>query len=198
MVWIDIAILVIVGISVLISIIRGFVKEAMSLVVWLAAFWISLTFAGRLAVLFQKWIADPTIQRVAAYATLFVATLIIGAIVNYIIGQLVKKTGLSGTDRLIGMFFGLGRGVVIVSALLMIAGYTPLPKEPVWKESVLIGYVEPAVKAIIKVMPDEMVKYIKFEGVSESGDSKNSYSKDNSDKQTDNSNIIENVKKLVN
>ncbi len=163
MVWIDIVIVSVIGLSIVISLLRGFVREAMSLVVWVAAFWISLTFSARLSILFQRWISDPTIQRVAAYVSLFVATLVIGAIVNYILGQLVKKTGLSGTDRMIGILFGLARGVVIISALLMVAGYTPLPKEPAWKQSKLIGYIEPAVTAIIDVLPDDMVQYIKFE-----------------------------------
>lgn len=161
MVWIDIVILTIIGVSVIISIVRGFVKEAMSLIVWIAAFWISLTFAARLSVELQRWIADQTAQRIAAYALLFVATLIVGALVNYVINQLVKKTGLSGTDRMIGMFFGLGRGIIIVSVLLLLANYTSIPQDPVWKESKMISHIQPAVKALVNVLPDEMKDYFK-------------------------------------
>ncbi len=162
MVWIDITILVIVGASVLISVIRGFVKEAMSLVVWVAAFWVAITFSARLSALLAQWISDPMIQRVSAYVILFVATLIIGAIINFIIGQLVKKTGLSGTDRMIGIVFGLTRGVVIVSALIILSGYTTLPQSQVWSDSIFIKQVEPAVESVRKVLPEDISQYLKF------------------------------------
>ena len=162
LVWIDITILVILGVSVLISVIRGFVKEAMSLVVWIAAFWVAITFSARLSGVLAQWISDPMIQRVAAYIILFVTTLIIGAIVNYIIGQLVKKTGLTGTDRMIGVVFGLTRGVVIVSALIILSGYTTLPQSEVWSKSLLIKQVEPAVEQVRKMLPEDISQYLQF------------------------------------
>lgn len=162
MVWIDIAILVILGASVVISVIRGFVKEAMSLVVWIAAFWVAITFSARLSGILAQWISDPMIQRVSAYVILFVITLIIGAIINFIIGQLVKKTGLTGTDRMIGIVFGLTRGVVIVSALIILSGYTTLPQSQVWSDSILIKQVEPAVESVRKILPEDIGQYLKF------------------------------------
>ncbi|THB73589.1 MAG: CvpA family protein [Gammaproteobacteria bacterium] len=162
MVWIDITILVILGVSVLISVIRGFVKEAMSLIVWIAAFWVAITFSVRLSGVLSQWVSDPMIQRIAAYVILFVATLIVGGIVNFIIGQLVKSTGLTGTDRMIGVIFGLTRGLVIVSALIILAGYTTLPQSDVWKQSMLIKQVEPAVEQVRKMLPEDISQYLQF------------------------------------
>ena len=137
MVWVDYAILIIIGFSTLISLTRGFVKEAMSLVVWVVAFFIASQFYGDLAVFFTQ-ISDQMIRRGVAVVALFVSCLILGAIVNYIIGQLVIKTGLSGTDRVLGLVFGAIRVVLIVAALLFaIDSFTTLPNSPWLRESQL-------------------------------------------------------------
>lgn len=138
MIWIDYAILIIISLSTLISLTRGFVKEALSLVIWVAAFFIASTFYADLAA-FLTQINDPMIKNASAVVALFISTLIIGAITNYVIGQLVVKTGLSGTDRVLGLCFGALRGVLIVAAILFaIDSFTTLSNSDWWRESLLI------------------------------------------------------------
>ncbi|MCL1127111.1 CvpA family protein [Shewanella surugensis] len=138
MVWIDYAIIVIIGMSTLISLVRGFAKEAMSLVVWVVAFFVASQFYLELAVHITA-IQDEMVRNGVAIAILFISTLILGALVNYLLGQLVSKTGLSGTDRVLGLCFGALRGALIVSALLFFMDtFTGAPKTYWWQSSQLV------------------------------------------------------------
>ncbi|GIU08529.1 MULTISPECIES: CvpA family protein [Shewanella] len=138
MVWIDYAIIIVIGLSTLISLVRGFVKEAMSLVVWFAAFFIASQFYLKLATHLTQ-MQDEMVRNGVAIAILFVSTLILGALVNYLIGQLVSKTGLSGTDRVLGLCFGALRGALIVSALLFFMdAFTGAPNTDWWQDSTLV------------------------------------------------------------
>jgi len=136
--WLDIAILSVIGLSALISLVRGFAKEALSLIIWCGAFFIASQYYAKLAVYFTN-IKDDMVRNGAAIAALFVATLVVGAIVNYVISQLVQKTGLSGTDRILGVVFGALRGVLIVAAaLFFVDAFTALPDSEWWRGSQLV------------------------------------------------------------
>jgi len=141
--WLDIAILAIIALSALISLVRGFVREVLSLVVWVAAFWIGIRFAEPLSLYLVDYIASPSARLGAAFAVLFVTTLLLGALVNYMAGQLVGRTGLTGTDRFIGVFFGIARGVLVIAVLILAAGLTALPAERWWQESVMVEQMQP-------------------------------------------------------
>jgi membrane protein required for colicin V production len=128
----------VIGFSALISLVRGFVKEALSLVIWAGAIFISNQYYERLAVYFTK-IDNELLRKGAAVAALLIATLVVGAVVNYVIAQLVQKTGLSGTDRVLGVVFGALRGVLIIAgALFFIDAFTTLSNAEWWRDSVLI------------------------------------------------------------
>lgn len=139
--WADLAILAILLVSSLISIKRGFVHEALSLAGWVAAFIVATLFSASLATLFVNSIESPSVREMVAFALLFACTLIVAAMANYLISEVVRMTGLSGTDRLFGMVFGLVRGVIVVMALLLLVPpLIPIDQEVWWRESNIIPH----------------------------------------------------------
>ena len=141
MVWIDYAIIAVIAFSSLVSLIRGFVREALSLVTWGCAFFVASHYYTYLSVWFTGF-EDELVRNGIAIAVLFIATLIVGAIVNFVIGQLVEKTGLSGTDRVLGVCFGALRGVLIVAAILFfLDSFTGVSKSEDWSKSPLIPQI---------------------------------------------------------
>jgi membrane protein required for colicin V production len=133
--WIIIAIVLL---SSLISIRRGFVKEALSLVTWIAAFIVARLFGPQLAALLTDYIESPSMRFAVAFGVLFIVTLIVGALLSHLIAEFVRITGLSGTDRLFGMIFGLARGLLILVIGVSLIRLTPLVEDEWWRESVLI------------------------------------------------------------
>lgn len=136
--WLDFTIIGIIALSAIISIVRGFVKEAISLCVWFGAFFIASQLYPNLATYLTQ-IDDQLIRNGSAIAILFIATLIAGALVNYIVSKLVEATGLSGTDRFLGAIFGGLRGLLIVSALLFFLDtFTAADNSQWWQASILV------------------------------------------------------------
>lgn len=118
--WLDWLILVIVVVSTLISLKRGFVKEALSLAAWIAAFLISTSFAARLSLKMTDFITNDAFRYAAAYVILFASTLILGAVINSMVARVVKASGLTGTDRALGTIFGFARGLVLVLVMVFV------------------------------------------------------------------------------
>lgn len=139
--WADWTIIAIIAVSVLIGVMRGFVREAISMLTWVTAFIVAMLFHDVVAVRLEQLIATPSLRYAAAWVLLFVAVLLLGALINFVVGQLVKATGLSGTDRLLGMLFGATRGLIVIMALLILApGVVPVNKDVWWQQSFLIPH----------------------------------------------------------
>jgi membrane protein required for colicin V production len=142
MVWVDYVIPGIIVLSALFSLMRGFVREALSLIGWVTAFWLALRYSNPLAELFLSSITIPSLRIITAFTILFVLTLMLAALVNHLAGHLIRRTGLTNTDRAVGVVFGLARGAVVVSILVLLAGLTSLPQDPWWGESMMISHFE--------------------------------------------------------
>jgi membrane protein required for colicin V production len=138
--WADWLIVVVVGVSTLLSLWRGFVKEALSLAAWVAAFFVSIAFATRLSAVLHDVISNDGLRYAAAYVILFAITLMFAALLNRLFAQLIKMTGLSGLDRVLGTVFGFARGLVVVVVLVFIA-QALAPEAQVIEESLLLPRV---------------------------------------------------------
>jgi len=141
--WIDWTILIVIGLSAGISLLRGFVREALSLAGWILAFFIAKTFYLEFSNLLEAHIETPSLRYAVSWVALFVLTLTVSGLVNYILSQLIEKAGLSGMDRVMGMAFGALRGVLLTSlAVILLKEFTAVSQDRWWRSSELIPHVE--------------------------------------------------------
>lgn len=136
--WLDFAIIGVMGLSGLVGLVRGLVREVLSLVAWGLAIWVGLTFSGQAATLLEQTIPSQAARTAAAFGVLFLVTLMLAGMVGFLLTRMLETTGLSGIDRFAGLFFGLARGILIIAVLVFLARETPLPRETWWRESQLI------------------------------------------------------------
>jgi len=142
MLTIDYILLAALLVSVVVGVFRGFFREALSLVTWVAALWIALRFSSILEPVLAS-ISSEALRIWSARLIMFILVLIAGGLLNALIGILVTKTGLTGTDRILGMVFGAARGVLIVGIVVMMFRLLDLDQEEWWSESRLIPLALP-------------------------------------------------------
>lgn len=163
MLIIDYIIIAVVLISAVVGVIRGFFREAISVATWLVAIWVVYVYAASAAEMLSARVESPVVRLLIAGAALFVAVLLVGAMLGYLVSLLVKSTGLSGTDRLLGMVFGSVRGVIILALLLVLGvGLLPVEQESWWSDSRLIPYVERVVVLLRDILPPELGEYLNY------------------------------------
>lgn len=130
--WVDWVVVAIVGLSTLLSLLRGFTREALSLLGWIAAFVTAYVFAGELASRMTGLISNITARYIAAWLLLLVGVLLLTGLVSMLMAQMVRATGLGTLDRLLGTIFGFARGVIIVLVLVFLARELLPPRDQVW------------------------------------------------------------------
>jgi membrane protein required for colicin V production len=160
--WADYTLIAVILVSVLIGLFRGLIREVMALVVWVAAFWVAFVFADKGEALLAPTVDLPSARLAIAFALLFLAVLLLGSIINYLLGQLIEKTGLSGTDRFLGMFFGAARAMVLVLSLVLLSGLTPVPNDPWWQESKLLPRFQVLAQWSTQYLPEKYQGYFDY------------------------------------
>ena len=126
-----------------------------------------VSFANKLADLFQGHVHNPSVRVGLAFFIIFAIVLIAGAVINFMITRVVAKTGLSGTDRLFGVVFGVARGVLFVSIGLLLARMTTAQQNDVWKQAKLVSSFEPVENWLQGFLPDTITKNISAAGLIE-------------------------------
>lgn len=158
----DYTILVIVGISVLIGLLRGAINEVLSLVGWIAAFWIANKFSEELGQQMARIITNPILRTSVAYGVLFVTTLILVWLLRMALSELISAIGLGGLNSILGMGIGFVRGLLIVLIAILVAGTTSLPQEPFWREAVSVKWFETIAVAVKPWLPAGLARHINF------------------------------------
>ena len=156
----DYLILGVVLISALIGIVRGFIRETFSLVSWIASLWIAFSFVEPASKLLVEHISQPALRVGAAFAGLFVSSLLLLTTVSFLIHRILPVGGIKGTDRVLGGIFGVVRALVIIAGLMLAARLANLPSEPWWQASLLARHFEPLVALLFEVLPADMSRHL--------------------------------------
>lgn len=146
-----------VALSAGIGFFRGFMREAVSLASWALAVWVALQFAWVVVPWLGVFDGSPGLQLWVARGILFVAVLVAGALVNHALAALVRSTGLTGTDRMLGMLFGFGRGLLVIGVLVIAGQFAALDGDPWWQGSALMPYAEQIADGIRQVAAEASV-----------------------------------------
>lgn len=154
---VDIVILVILSISTVIGVFRGFIREVLSLASWIIAVYVAWQFAVQGAVYLEPHISQPALRVAASFACIFVLMLIATSILSYMLYRFLYITGISGMDRSLGAVFGIARGVVLVAAVILAALYMDFAAQPWWQGSRLVVYFTPVTDFLLSLMPPDAV-----------------------------------------
>ena len=160
--WADFVLLGVLVISMAVGLWRGFVVEVLSLTVWIGAFWLSIGFGADVAT-YLTGVDEPSARLFLGYAGVFLVVLILGGLVTWGIGKLIANTGLSGTDRVLGLGFGLARGLVLACVAVLLLGFTPVPQDAWWSQSRFLPGVQRGAEWMATFLPRDAAELIRFE-----------------------------------
>lgn len=141
---------------------RGMVSEIIALLAWGLGIFAAFQFGSQLGAMLPGGIDDPTLRALVGCVLVFIAVLVVMAIIRIMIVKAVKALGLSVSDRLLGMFFGLARGLLITLVLVALGGMTAAPTQPWWRGATLAPPLETAVLAMKPMLPHDLAKRIRF------------------------------------
>ena len=162
MTWFDYVLIAVVGLSALIGIWRGLVREVFALAGWIAAIGVALLFAGEAAMLIPPSLATPLVRTVIAFTVLFLVILVVVSIAGLLFTKAVRAVGLGLADRTLGGVFGFARGALILLVIALAAGLTAVPKEPFWREAKLAPPLETAAIAVKPYLPPALADKVRY------------------------------------
>jgi membrane protein required for colicin V production len=159
----DYMVLAIIGISIVVSMMRGAIKEMLAIFGWVIAFYVAKTYSPQLAYLLPQDIPTEALKMLAAFLILLVAVLFVNSLLSVAISSVVSKIGLGWLNRFMGVIFGFAKGILIVCVLVLLAGLTSLPKEKMWTDAMLSSPLEMLVKSALPWLPISVSKHVKFD-----------------------------------
>ncbi|MDO9064591.1 MAG: CvpA family protein [Sulfuricella sp.] len=159
----DYTVLAVVGISILLGVLRGLVREALNLLAWVAAFWVANAYTVEIAPLLPEAIPTESVRFVAAFVLLFLGALLLMSLVTIAAAELVKTLKLGAYDKGLGALFGLLRGGLIVLTLVLLAGMTSLPRQGLWRNAMFSAPLEAFAADVKPWLPEGLSKRISYE-----------------------------------
>lgn len=148
--------------SVVISTLRGLVKEILSLLSWVVSFVVANAYGEALANLLPDMMPGKATRLIVAFIALFIGVRLLMLLLSMAVDALVKASGLTLADRGLGGLFGLGRGLVIVLAVVLLCGMTAIPRQPFWREALLSPLAETAARTVKPYLPGDFASHVQF------------------------------------
>jgi membrane protein required for colicin V production len=158
----DYTVFIIIGISIIVSMMRGAVREVLAIAGWLVAIYVAKTYATQLIPLLPADIPSEALKILAAYVIVFFGVLLVASLLIIALSSLIKKIGLNWLNRGLGAVFGFARGLLIVCVLVFLAGLTSLPKDARWTNAMFSSPLEALVKNILPYVPQVVAKHVKY------------------------------------
>ena len=158
----DYIVLAILGVSAVLGLLRGLIKEVLSLIAYALAVMAAIWWGPSLALWLADLIQNELLRMAAAYAGVFVLVLLLVGLVNVTLASLIDRTGLTPADHGLGLVFGLLRGTLIVLVLVVLAGYTELPKEPWWTQARLSPAAVHGVQQLKLMLPPSLATWLPY------------------------------------
>ncbi len=159
----DYVVLGIFFISVILSIMRGLVREVLSIAGWVIAFIAASTFAHDFEPYIPPEIGGESLRLISAFILVFIVTLIVSVLITTLLNTLIKNIGLGFIDRILGAFFGFARALIIIMILVLVAGLTALPQQSLWQQAMLSPPMEAMAEQVLPWLPDDLSKRISYE-----------------------------------
>jgi len=155
--WILLAVL---GLSMLLGLWRGLVQEVLSLAGWVAAFFVAQIYAPQAAAWLPMEGSSQMLRYAAGFVTVFIAVLIATVLVSWVVKKLVSAVGLGPLDRLLGSMFGLLRGMVVLLAVTVVVGMTPMRESEAWQHAQGAQWLQQFLHVLKPVLPADFGKYL--------------------------------------
>lgn len=159
----DYIVLSIIGLSVILSVMRGVVREVLAIVGLVAAFYVGVTYTNQLLPMMPVDIPNEALRVLAAFLVLFLATLLLATLLGIALSAIFKKAGLGWLNRFLGALFGVARGLLIVCVIVFLAGLTDIPKDPRWRNAMFSAPIEALVVNLLPWVPESIAKQVKYD-----------------------------------
>jgi membrane protein required for colicin V production len=159
----DYVVLTIIGLSIVLSVMRGLLREVLAIMGWVAAFYVAKTYANEILPMMPEAIPTESLRILAAFLVLFLATLLVASLLAIALSAIFNKIGLGWLNRLLGAAFGLARGVLIVCIVVFLAGLTNIPKDARWRNAMFSAPTEALVISMLPWVPVSIAKHVKYD-----------------------------------
>ncbi|MDO9150727.1 MAG: CvpA family protein [Methylotenera sp.] len=159
----DYIVLIIIGLSVILSVMRGMIREVLAIVGLVAAFYVGITYTNQLLPMMPVDIPNDALRVLAAFLVLFLATLLLATLLGIALSAIFKKAGLGWLNRFLGALFGVARGLLIVCVIVFLAGLTDMPKDARWRNAMFSAPIEALVLSSLPWVPESIAKHVKYD-----------------------------------